>query len=442
MPSIYKRVSVIGQAQIMLAPVSSLLMGDIEQVFLEYTIAFLTQELPLDNVTVEIVRQARQQRRRTLQAEEEGALFMNLRVTASHIVTDLGEALFLDEALYELFDTKEADFVAMLQLTGDDYFSKIVRAGIPETLEPTAKPTAAPNDAKPFEAREGGDDEEGLILGIAEENFIIIVVGATLGLGLLIGLVYIFFCKKEGKQYPSKRGNRGGTWSMSNNKKKKYHTQISESVSDLEAKEAFNSPVAPSSDGQSSYYGGSIMQVSTQMDTNSYSYSLEPGLEASVISGAPSSTSIGRPVPMEIPQLQLPSVGERQNKKVIGQSVVDESFQISLSTSDLQLTDSELAILPSNLADSKEGEEAIAKYTKVVIAPAGKLGIIIDTTVEGPVVHKVNPGSALEGQVQSGDVIIAIEDTDTRAMSALSITSLMVQTAGQERKLTIVSNPN
>lgn len=78
-------------------------------------------------------------------------------------------------------------------------------------------------------------------------------------------------------------------------------------------------------------------------------------------------------------------------------------------------------------------------FSRQVLAPPGKLGIVIDTTLEGPVVHKVNPGSALEGMLSAGDIIVAIDDVDTRAMSASAITALMVKTANQERQLTVLS---
>jgi hypothetical protein len=77
--------------------------------------------------------------------------------------------------------------------------------------------------------------------------------------------------------------------------------------------------------------------------------------------------------------------------------------------------------------------------TRDVVAPAGKLGIVIDTTLEGPVVHKVNPGSPLEGILSPGDLIVAIDDVDTRAMSASSITSLMVKTCNQKRVLKVIA---
>jgi hypothetical protein len=176
------------------------------------------------------------------------------------------------------------------------------------------------------------------------------------------------------------------------------------------------------------------MQASTHMDSNSYSYSLEPGIEPSVVSYKSNGSSAqGRPVPMEIPQLDLPANAD--------QAMLLKDNGIELAPSDLQLTVSELAMLPSNITKSCESEfDELA--TRVVVAPPGKLGIIIDTTVAGPVVHKINPGSALEDQLLPGEIIVAIDDVDTRAMSASAITALMVKTANKQRNLTVASNPN
>ena len=77
--------------------------------------------------------------------------------------------------------------------------------------------------------------------------------------------------------------------------------------------------------------------------------------------------------------------------------------------------------------------------SRTVIAPPGRLGIVIDTTLEGPVVHKVNSQSPLEGVLFPGDIIVAIDDVDTRAMSASAITALMVRTANLRRRLTVLS---
>ena len=74
-----------------------------------------------------------------------------------------------------------------------------------------------------------------------------------------------------------------------------------------------------------------------------------------------------------------------------------------------------------------------------VEAPPGKLGIVIDTTLEGPVVHKISDTSPLKGSVFEGDIIVAINEVDTRAMSASAITALMGRTASMRRDLTILS---
>ena len=77
--------------------------------------------------------------------------------------------------------------------------------------------------------------------------------------------------------------------------------------------------------------------------------------------------------------------------------------------------------------------------SRTVIAPPGKLGIVIDTTLEGPVVHKINPQSPLEGLLFAGDIIVGIDEVDTRAMSASAITALMVRTANTRRILHVLS---
>ena len=90
---------------------------------------------------------------------------------------------------------------------------------------------------------------------------------------------------------------------------------------------------------------------------------------------------------------------------------------------------------PSELSS----QAAYPNFSRQVVAPPGKLGIVIETTIEGPVVHKINDGSPLEGKVFEGELITAIDDIDTRAMSASAITSLMVRTAGNPRTMTVRS---
>jgi hypothetical protein len=94
----------------------------------------------------------------------------------------------------------------------------------------------------------------------------------------------------------------------------------------------------------------------------------------------------------------------------------------------------------SDLSGGRRAQAMENKITRECFAPPGKLGIVIDTTMQGPVVHKVNAGSPLEGVVWPGDIIVAIDDVDTRAMSASAITTLMAQSMNKRRRLTVMSD--
>jgi hypothetical protein len=219
-------------------------------------------------------------------------------------------------------------------------------------------------------------------------------------------------------------------------------------------------------------------------DNMSYAYSLEPGIDHSVVGGfVPSNvhttsmydnasltasmygTDDDNSQMSGIPILEIPNIsvtdnsrqgsGQRSPRNSSNTPVDNVSTtQIETTPSDLQLTPSEIAMLPSNLRSDLDDEDDNTynndqrsntastandgEYvTRKVTAPSGKLGIVIDTTVNGPVIHKVNENSRLLNKLFPGDNIIAIDDVNTRAMSAAAITSLMVKTAGKERILTV-----
>jgi C-terminal processing protease CtpA/Prc len=84
-------------------------------------------------------------------------------------------------------------------------------------------------------------------------------------------------------------------------------------------------------------------------------------------------------------------------------------------------------------------EQPSATISRVVQIPPGKLGVSIDTTIDGPVVRSVKSDSPLQGMIFPGDIIVAVDEEDTREMSGSAITSLMVRTAGNIRNLTVLS---
>ena len=83
---------------------------------------------------------------------------------------------------------------------------------------------------------------------------------------------------------------------------------------------------------------------------------------------------------------------------------------------------------------------ASMRVQREIIAPAGKLGIIIDTSSQGPIVHSVKSESVLEGLVFEGDLIIALDDEDTTTWSAHNLTKLVASRSKCERKITLLSS--
>ena len=71
----------------------------------------------------------------------------------------------------------------------------------------------------------------------------------------------------------------------------------------------------------------------------------------------------------------------------------------------------------------KSGRLVYKSY--VVEAPQGPLGIIIDTTPEGPMVHAIKPTSQLLGSIAPGDIIVGLDSVDTRQMTAPTFVTLI-----------------
>mmetsp|Transcript_3512 Transcript_3512/g.4067 ORF Transcript_3512/g.4067 Transcript_3512/m.4067 type:complete len:664 (-) Transcript_3512:293-2284(-) len=75
-----------------------------------------------------------------------------------------------------------------------------------------------------------------------------------------------------------------------------------------------------------------------------------------------------------------------------------------------------------------------------IFAPSGPLGIVVDTTRDGPVVHSMKANSPLQGLVTPGDIIVGLDDMDTRSMTAATLTRLMAKRSSQsERKITLLA---
>jgi hypothetical protein len=73
-----------------------------------------------------------------------------------------------------------------------------------------------------------------------------------------------------------------------------------------------------------------------------------------------------------------------------------------------------------------------------VLAPPGKLQIIIRSTKDGPAILHVKPGSVLNGQIFAGDLIVSVNDIDTRTFDAEGVMKLMANSSNVERKITVL----
>jgi len=86
------------------------------------------------------------------------------------------------------------------------------------------------------------------------------------------------------------------------------------------------------------------------------------------------------------------------------------------------------------------GSSGFKEEVIVIDAPAGKLGVVIDTPDDGaPVVHAVKDTSVIADQIQVGDKLIAVDDDDVRSMTAIKVSKLISKkSANPSRRLTIV----
>jgi C-terminal processing protease CtpA/Prc len=77
-----------------------------------------------------------------------------------------------------------------------------------------------------------------------------------------------------------------------------------------------------------------------------------------------------------------------------------------------------------------------------VMAPAGKLGMVIDTPAGGvPIVHAIKESSVLAKQVQVGDRLVSVDDEDTTGMTAMQVSKLISLRADSDsRTLVFVRN--
>jgi hypothetical protein len=450
---------------------STLLIGQTRILFLAVTQSFLQKHLRniLDPSTVQVqlvgqsLLQGRRRQLRSLQENDNdvGRLKLDLSITADAQPSSNDNWFQLQVIL--AFLEHEAEFLQALQDTGDAYFNSI-ESTIVAVAEPssTLAPTPAPVSF-PWPDNESPTTDDDTKAQDNNENDLFLPLGVLIGIGVAGGAVLLLMCafcmKRKLKAKRTTTGEEGASFTSESSpavvgseiRTSSLPLQYSRSKSRDDdrtdaASEIVENQTLYSYVDNTSFIPSGDADTLAGADTMSYAYSLEAGFEASVMSGTSQEQGGGRGVPTEIGKPASPTLppinittSTRASSRTSSKPPVELAPNLSLATSDLELTQSELAMLPSNLRDDDEETGLEELPSRVVYAPAGKLGMVVDTTVEGPVVHSVNKTSALRGKLFPGDVIIAIDGVNTRAMSAEDISKLMIKTVNKRRKLTVVT---
>lgn len=162
----------------------------------------------------------------------------------------------------------------------------------------------------------------------------------------------------------------------------------------------------------------------------SYGYSLEDGVMSTNLASLASASVIDTgPMKMDLYGLNSSRYNFTEDEDTVNVSVGAPKDDEASIYSGLTMDDEKT---PRGVVES-EG------YIRECFAPAGKLGVIIDTTSKGPVVHQVKTGSPLENLIFAGDRIIAIDDIDTRDLSASAVTKIMARKCNEPRVLKVLS---
>ena len=105
-------------------------------------------------------------------------------------------------------------------------------------------------------------------------------------------------------------------------------------------------------------------------------------------------------------------------------------------------TSNEVSLISRVSRAGASNDDSMSVHKSIVcrdcFAPPGKLKIIIHSTKDGPAVHTVKKGSSLEGHIFAGDLIISVDNVDTRSFSAEQVMKMMTARTRFERKITVL----
>jgi len=164
----------------------------------------------------------------------------------------------------------------------------------------------------------------------------------------------------------------------------------------------------------------------------------------------------GPPTPMFATEVgQPPPVSEirhynKHQSRPLPPSIINTSRSRSKQQDDwiAASTPSSMDCLPESnsriLNDLHKGDGGRpTRFTKrTLVAPKGKLGIVIKKGPMGCMIHSVKQGSPMEGVLHGEDIIIAFNDENVANYSARQLTMLIARNVDVTKKFTVLSIRN
>jgi hypothetical protein len=95
--------------------------------------------------------------------------------------------------------------------------------------------------------------------------------------------------------------------------------------------------------------------------------------------------------------------------------------------------------------DDRSFERMYGEDERIEInAPAGKLGVVIDTPLNGvPMVHAIKDSSVLASRIRIGDKLVSVDGEDTTHMSAIKVSKLISSKAmNPRRRMVFMRSPH
>ena len=137
----------------------------------------------------------------------------------------------------------------------------------------------------------------------------------------------------------------------------------------------------------------------------------------------------------QAPPVPLSTVTEMRSCRELNQALANQTM-MSLPT-----RSPEEANLQGIILRDRNNNGIPSRFVKRdVMAPSGKVGIVIKSSLMGCMIHSVKEGSPMEGHLYDGDIIILFNDEDVTGCTARQLTMMIAETSDVTKKFTVLSN--